>query len=230
MQGCDWCKVPTNCNWGLGVVLRHAQGGIEPATLRLPDDCQTTIDASFTHPPIHPHKPTDGNRLPSKVPIHSSGAIGHWVSCSGTLRHAQGRGSNRQPSNCQKSWVNVAPQICNVRNAVDVKSRGYKCSINCRWIAGDFEDCDWEQHRHTWSGGLRISALCPGVHQVALLTHVDQLCAETARDITKVYRSRLVQHTVLNQPLYSVHTQWSVFLYVVYLHSPSYNYETAIRI
>ncbi|XP_061096784.1 interferon-induced protein 44-like isoform X2 [Conger conger] len=33
-----------------------------------------------------------------------------------------------------------------------------------------------------------------GVHQVALLTHVDQLCPETARDITMVYRSRLVQN------------------------------------
>ncbi|XP_035272287.1 interferon-induced protein 44-like isoform X3 [Anguilla anguilla] len=35
-----------------------------------------------------------------------------------------------------------------------------------------------------------------GVHQVALLTHVDQLCPETAHDITKVYRSRLVQRTM----------------------------------
>ncbi|KAG5850912.1 interferon-induced protein 44-like isoform X1 [Anguilla anguilla] len=35
-----------------------------------------------------------------------------------------------------------------------------------------------------------------GVHQVALLTHVDQICPETARDITKVYRSRLVQHAM----------------------------------
>ncbi|XP_061096224.1 interferon-induced protein 44-like isoform X2 [Conger conger] len=34
------------------------------------------------------------------------------------------------------------------------------------------------------------------VHQVALLTHVDQLCPETACDITKVYRSRLVQNTM----------------------------------
>ncbi|KAG7487856.1 hypothetical protein MATL_G00027720 [Megalops atlanticus] len=35
-----------------------------------------------------------------------------------------------------------------------------------------------------------------GVHQVALLTHVDKVCQETARDITKVYRSRLLQHTM----------------------------------
>ncbi|KAJ8277495.1 hypothetical protein GJAV_G00075780 [Gymnothorax javanicus] len=35
-----------------------------------------------------------------------------------------------------------------------------------------------------------------GVHQVALLTHVDQLCQEAACDIIKVYRSRLVQHTM----------------------------------
>lgn len=35
-----------------------------------------------------------------------------------------------------------------------------------------------------------------GVHQVALVTHVDQVCPETAQDITNVYRSRLVQATV----------------------------------
>ncbi|XP_036375353.1 interferon-induced protein 44-like [Megalops cyprinoides] len=35
-----------------------------------------------------------------------------------------------------------------------------------------------------------------GVHQVALLTHVDKVCQEAARDITKVYRSRLLQHTM----------------------------------
>ncbi|KAJ8277494.1 hypothetical protein GJAV_G00075770 [Gymnothorax javanicus] len=32
-----------------------------------------------------------------------------------------------------------------------------------------------------------------GVHQVALLTHVDQLCPDTALDITNVYRSRRVK-------------------------------------
>ncbi|XP_041745602.2 interferon-induced protein 44-like isoform X2 [Coregonus clupeaformis] len=37
-----------------------------------------------------------------------------------------------------------------------------------------------------------------GVHQVALLTHVDQVCQETARDITQVYNSRVVQQTVLS--------------------------------
>ncbi|XP_029551649.1 interferon-induced protein 44 isoform X3 [Salmo trutta] len=35
-----------------------------------------------------------------------------------------------------------------------------------------------------------------GVHQVALLTHVDQVCQETARDITQVYNSRIVQQTM----------------------------------
>ncbi|KAJ8370285.1 hypothetical protein SKAU_G00103130 [Synaphobranchus kaupii] len=35
-----------------------------------------------------------------------------------------------------------------------------------------------------------------GVHQVALLTHVDQVCQDTARDITNVYRSRLVKQTM----------------------------------
>ncbi|XP_010895831.3 interferon-induced protein 44-like isoform X2 [Esox lucius] len=32
-----------------------------------------------------------------------------------------------------------------------------------------------------------------GVHQVALLTHVDEVCQETARDITQVYQSRTIQ-------------------------------------
>uniref|UniRef100_A0A4W5NDR8 Uncharacterized protein n=1 Tax=Hucho hucho TaxID=62062 RepID=A0A4W5NDR8_9TELE len=35
-----------------------------------------------------------------------------------------------------------------------------------------------------------------GVHQVALLTHVDQVCQETARDITQVYNSKIVQQTM----------------------------------
>ncbi|KAJ8370286.1 hypothetical protein SKAU_G00103140 [Synaphobranchus kaupii] len=35
-----------------------------------------------------------------------------------------------------------------------------------------------------------------GVHQVALLTHVDQVCLETARDITNVYRSWRVKQTM----------------------------------
>lgn len=32
-----------------------------------------------------------------------------------------------------------------------------------------------------------------GVHQVALLTHVDQVCSETAKDVTKVYESRVIK-------------------------------------
>ncbi|KAI1891893.1 hypothetical protein AGOR_G00148410 [Albula goreensis] len=35
-----------------------------------------------------------------------------------------------------------------------------------------------------------------GVHQVALLTHVDQVCQGTAGDITKVYRSQLLKKTM----------------------------------
>ncbi|KAG9350806.1 hypothetical protein JZ751_024695 [Albula glossodonta] len=35
-----------------------------------------------------------------------------------------------------------------------------------------------------------------GVHQVALLTHVDQVCQATAGDITKVYRSQLLKKTM----------------------------------
>ncbi|XP_028260002.1 interferon-induced protein 44-like isoform X2 [Parambassis ranga] len=33
-----------------------------------------------------------------------------------------------------------------------------------------------------------------GVHQVALLTHVDKICEETAKDSSSVYRSRVVQN------------------------------------
>ncbi|KAJ7993307.1 hypothetical protein DPEC_G00271070 [Dallia pectoralis] len=32
-----------------------------------------------------------------------------------------------------------------------------------------------------------------GVHQVALLTHVDEVCLETAHDVTQVYQSRIIQ-------------------------------------
>ncbi|XP_073331978.1 interferon-induced protein 44 isoform X2 [Pagrus major] len=32
-----------------------------------------------------------------------------------------------------------------------------------------------------------------GVHQVALLTHIDQICPETAKDVTQVYKSRIIQ-------------------------------------
>ncbi|XP_076009765.1 interferon-induced protein 44-like isoform X2 [Genypterus blacodes] len=35
-----------------------------------------------------------------------------------------------------------------------------------------------------------------GVHQVALLTHVDSICSETAKDVTQVYRSRIIQQTI----------------------------------
>lgn len=37
-----------------------------------------------------------------------------------------------------------------------------------------------------------------GVHQVALLTHVDKICPETARDITQVYKSLIIQQTMIN--------------------------------
>ncbi|XP_041791129.1 interferon-induced protein 44-like [Chelmon rostratus] len=32
-----------------------------------------------------------------------------------------------------------------------------------------------------------------GVHQVALMTHIDQICKETAKDVTQVYKSRVIQ-------------------------------------
>ncbi|XP_074490859.1 interferon-induced protein 44 isoform X6 [Sebastes fasciatus] len=32
-----------------------------------------------------------------------------------------------------------------------------------------------------------------GVHQVALLTHIDQICLETAKDVTQVYKSCIIQ-------------------------------------
>lgn len=33
-----------------------------------------------------------------------------------------------------------------------------------------------------------------GVHQVALLTHIDQICPDTAKDVTQVYKSCLIQN------------------------------------
>uniref|UniRef100_A0A4W4FKA1 G domain-containing protein n=1 Tax=Electrophorus electricus TaxID=8005 RepID=A0A4W4FKA1_ELEEL len=36
-----------------------------------------------------------------------------------------------------------------------------------------------------------------GVHQVALLTHVDEVCKETAQDVTQVYKSQIVQQLMV---------------------------------
>ncbi|XP_074523565.1 interferon-induced protein 44-like isoform X2 [Halichoeres trimaculatus] len=36
-----------------------------------------------------------------------------------------------------------------------------------------------------------------GVHQVALLTHIDQICSETAKDVTKVYKSGIIRETMV---------------------------------
>lgn len=35
-----------------------------------------------------------------------------------------------------------------------------------------------------------------GVHQVALLTHVDKICPVTAKDVSNIYKSRLVRETI----------------------------------
>ncbi|XP_049911279.1 interferon-induced protein 44-like, partial [Epinephelus moara] len=41
-----------------------------------------------------------------------------------------------------------------------------------------------------------------GVHQVALLTHIDKICRETAKDVTQVYKSLIIRNTMSKvQPL-----------------------------
>ncbi|XP_049911376.1 interferon-induced protein 44 isoform X3 [Epinephelus moara] len=35
-----------------------------------------------------------------------------------------------------------------------------------------------------------------GVHQVALLTHIDKICPETAKDVTQVYKSHIIRDTM----------------------------------
>lgn len=35
-----------------------------------------------------------------------------------------------------------------------------------------------------------------GVHQVALLTHIDQLCSSTAKNVNHVYKSGIIQEAV----------------------------------
>ncbi|XP_033477447.2 interferon-induced protein 44-like isoform X1 [Epinephelus lanceolatus] len=35
-----------------------------------------------------------------------------------------------------------------------------------------------------------------GVHQVALLTHIDKICRETAKDVTQVYKSHIIRDTM----------------------------------
>ncbi|XP_067369669.1 uncharacterized protein [Channa argus] len=36
----------------------------------------------------------------------------------------------------------------------------------------------------------------PSVHQVALLTHVDQICPETAKDVSQVYKSCIIKEMI----------------------------------
>lgn len=35
-----------------------------------------------------------------------------------------------------------------------------------------------------------------GIHQVALLTHIDKICPETAKDVAQVYKSRIIRDTM----------------------------------
>ncbi|KAI3368612.1 hypothetical protein L3Q82_025616 [Scortum barcoo] len=35
-----------------------------------------------------------------------------------------------------------------------------------------------------------------GVHQVALLTHIDRICMQTSKDVTKVYESQIIRETI----------------------------------
>lgn len=44
---------------------------------------------------------------------------------------------------------------------------------------------------------LRENISSLGVHQVALLTHIDEVCNCTAQDVSKVYRSRQVQKLII---------------------------------
>ncbi len=49
-----------------------------------------------------------------------------------------------------------------------------------------------------------------GVHQVALLTHVDQVCNATRSDITKVYKSQAIQQAVCHAGLQCLHLKASL--------------------
>ncbi|MCJ8737612.1 hypothetical protein PDJAM_G00026070 [Pangasius djambal] len=44
---------------------------------------------------------------------------------------------------------------------------------------------------------LRQNISSLGVHQVALLTHVDEVCTDTSRDVSQVYRSRNIQQLMV---------------------------------
>ena len=41
-----------------------------------------------------------------------------------------------------------------------------------------------------------LSVCVLGVHQVALLTHIDKICSDTAKDVTQVYESRIIRDIV----------------------------------
>lgn len=48
-----------------------------------------------------------------------------------------------------------------------------------------------------------------GVHQVALLTHIDEICSETAKDVTEVYKSRIIRDMVGSNKRYAIWEMYS---------------------
>ncbi|KAM9358293.1 interferon-induced protein 44 isoform 2-T2 [Symphorus nematophorus] len=75
-----------------------------------------------------------------------------------------------------------------------VKRPGLKDKIHCvAFVVNASKILSYPKGLSTTFQQLREHISDLGVHQVALLTHIDQICPETAKDVGQVYKSRSVQ-------------------------------------
>uniref|UniRef100_A0A3Q3R3D3 G domain-containing protein n=1 Tax=Monopterus albus TaxID=43700 RepID=A0A3Q3R3D3_MONAL len=75
-----------------------------------------------------------------------------------------------------------------------VKRPNFKDKIHCvAFVVDATEILTYPKGLSTTFQQLREHISDLGVHQVALLTHIDQICPETAKDVTQVYKSGIIQ-------------------------------------
>ncbi|XP_060797190.1 interferon-induced protein 44 isoform X2 [Neoarius graeffei] len=78
------------------------------------------------------------------------------------------------------------------------KKPSFKDKIHCVVFVVDASKINtYPKGLSTMFQKLRDNISSLGVHQVALLTHVDEVCTETSRDVSKVYRSHQIQQLMV---------------------------------
>lgn len=78
-----------------------------------------------------------------------------------------------------------------------VKRPGLKDKIHCvAFVLNASKIPTYSKGLNTTFQQLREHISDLGVHQVAVLTHIDQICLATAKDVSQVYKSRAIQETM----------------------------------